>query len=186
MDNEFIKNPYKKFKKKTPFVKKEIIYDERKLYNYGINRLSVRDYGYNELCQKMSRYQHDIEMVHKVLDKLVSQGYLSDERRIRSMLIQYKSRESINKTKSRMLQSGFTKDQIEEVIDKIEEQNINIVDEDEFSEEIKKTIDLLIKKYKTFNKDNWDKMVRFLASKGFKYGDIIKGIKEFSILELDN
>lgn len=179
--NSPYKKPYKKFKPRTSFVKKEIIYDEKKLYNYGINRLSVRDYARKELFTRMVRFQEDITIIDKVLDKLELQGYLSDERRIKAMLSQYNNRESINKTKTRILQKGVTKDQLQDVLYQLEE--YKIIDEDaEYSEEIQKVIDLLIKKYKTYNKDNWDKMIRFLASKGFKYDDISKGVKAFSLI----
>lgn len=150
---------------------KKIVYDEKKLYNYGINRLSVREYARQELMTKMVRFQEDTEMVNKVLDKLVEQGYLSDERRTLSMLNQYAGRESIYKIKNRMQQKGLDKDFIQDII---EEKNSNSSE----GEELVAT-ELLHKKFKSLDivmKDkqkNSEKMIRFLASKGFKY-DIIK------------
>lgn len=168
-------NKYKN--KRKPYVKKEIIYDSRQLYNYGINRLSTRNYGRKELSLKMQRYQKDVAMVDAVLDKLEEQGYLSDERRIRSILSQYQHKESVNKTKIRLSQKGFTKDQIEEVL----EQQIEIQDpNNEFTAEEEIILKLLETKFKFYNKDNWEKMVRFLAAKGYKYPVISKCIKVFS------
>ena len=80
---------------------KKIVYDEKKLYNYGINRLSVRDYGRQELFDKMSKWQEDISIVNKVLDKLESLGYLSEERRIRNLINLYLPKEGIKKLKLR-------------------------------------------------------------------------------------
>ena len=150
---------------------KEIIYDEKKLYNYGINRLSVRDYGRNELSKKMAKFQQDSDLINKALDKLEEQGYLSDERRTLSMLNQYAGRESIYKIKNRMQQKGLDKDFVQEII---EEKNSNSSE----GEELVAT-ELLHKKFKNIElviedkQKNSEKMIRFLASKGFKY-DIIK------------
>lgn len=172
-------NKYKN--KRKSFVKKEIIYDARQLYNYGINRLSTRNYGRKELSLKMQQYQKDIAMVDSVLDKLEEQGYLSDERRIRSILSQYQYKESINKTKMRLSQKGFTKEQIEEVLEK----QVEIISPDsEFTVEEETILKLLETKFKLYNKDNWEKMVRFLASKGYKYPVISKCIKLFSEIDI--
>lgn len=191
--NFYVTKTYKKKNKNSDnfqrptqktYVKKEIIYDEKKLYNYGINRLSVREYGRKELFQKMIRFQQDSTIIDLVLDKLEKQSYLSDERRIKSLLHQFSSKESINKTKNRLLQKGFTKDQLDDVINVIVEPSIfdKIEDEEETDPEMKKAMSLLEKKYKTYNKDNWDKMVRFLASRGFKYDVISKSIKSFETI----
>ena len=86
---------------------KKIVYDEKKLYNYGINRLSVRDYGRQELFDKMSKWQEDISIVNTVLDKLESLGYLSEERRIRNLINLYLPTEGIKKLKLRLYQKKF-------------------------------------------------------------------------------
>lgn len=160
---------------------KEIIYDERKLYNYGINRLSVRDYGRQELAKKMARFQQDSEMVNRALDKLEAQGYLSDERRTISLLNQFSGRESINKTKNRIYQKGLSKDLVQEIIEK---RTVEPLEEDDSPEQIT-AIELIERKFKNFDIKNDDlqktkeKMIRFLASKGFKYEDIKKAMSKF-------
>lgn len=160
---------------------KEIIYDEKKLYNYGINRLSVRDYGRNELARKMARFQQDVDMINKALDKLEEQGYLSDERRTISLLNQFSGRESINKTKNRIYQKGLSRDLVEEVI---ENRTVTLQDDEE-SPELITASELIEKKFKNFDHEKDDlqktkeKMIRFLASKGFKYDDIKKAMSKF-------
>lgn len=167
---------------------KEIIYDEKQLYNYGINRLSSRDYGRQELVIKMKRLQPDLNMINTVLDKLERQGYLSDLNRARSLFNQFEGRESINKTKNRIIQKGISKDIIEQVIEskeelKLEQDKDKDYDEETLSQEINNACELLIKKYKHYDLLKKEKMVRFLASKGYKYNDISKSIKTFSEIE---
>lgn len=164
---------------------KEIIYDEKKLYNYGINRLSVRDYGRNELSKKMAKFQQDSDLINKALDKLEEQGYLSDERRTISLLNQFSGRESINKTKNRIYQKGLSKDLVQEVI---ENRTVELEEEQESPEQITAS-ELIEKKFRNFDvekddlKKTKEKMVRFLASKGFKYDDIKKAMSKFFTMD---
>ena len=148
---------------------KEIIYTEQQLYNYGINRISEREWARGELKLKMSRLQPDSAIVDRVLDKLESLGYLSDERRAKSMFNQFGSRESINKTKQRIAMKGVNKDTIQAVIS----ENFENHDETELA------LNLLLKKFKSYDVELRDKMTRFLASKGFKYDTISKAISSF-------
>ena len=146
---------------------KEIIYNEQQLYNYGLNRLSSRDYLRAELFTKMSNLQPDSDMVNKVLDKLEVLGYVNDKRKIRSVFNAYQSKESSSKTKNRLIQKGATKDLIEEVLFEREEENQNI--EYEYDSQTDGALTLLERKFKSYNPDNRDKMLRFLISKGYNY-----------------
>lgn len=169
--NKSFSSKKKSYQKRKPL--NEIEYDEKKLYNYAINRLSSRDYSRKELYDKMARFKTEPGDIDKALDKVESLGYLSDSRRARSLLIQYQNKESISKTKNRIIQKGVNKELLNSVI---EEMTNSPAEED-------KIVSLLEKKFKYYNKDNWDKMVRFLASKGFKYAEISKAIKTFSEIE---
>ncbi len=171
-------------KEKGPFYKREIIYDEQKLKNYAINKLSKQDWGRKELFLKMSRYQKDADIVNKVLDLLENAGYLSDKRRINSVLKQFSTREAVNKTKQRLTQKGFTKDQIKEVVEEREEQS----QYEEVDENLPFTI--LERKFRnirpfvgeyTFEEKQKvkEKMTRFLAGRGFSFDDIRKAMNEF-------
>lgn len=159
------------FRKKTYKPKKplsEIEYDYKKLYNYAINRLSSRDYSRKELFDKMNRFKTEPGDIDKALDKVQELGYISDERRAKSIINTYKNKESIFKIQKRLMDKGISKSLIDEIFSEKTDDTESVI------------LTLLSKKFKTYNKDNWDKMVRFLASKGFKYNDISKGIKNFS------
>lgn len=156
---------------------KEIIYNEQQLYNYGLNRLSSRDYLRAELLPKMLNLQPDTEMVNKVLDKLESLGYINDKRKIRSFFNSYKTKESSNKTKNRLIQKGASKDLLEEVMYELEEESQNI--EYEYDAQTDAALILLSRKFKTYNPDNRDKMLRFLISKGYNYSLCGKVLKIF-------
>lgn len=172
---------FKKINKRTG--KTEIItYDDKKLYNYGINKISTRDYGRNELFNKMKQFQDDDDIINTVLNKLEEQNYLSDERRANSMFNMYVNQESIHKTIQRMLKIGISKDLIDNVIYK-REQELN--DDNEIDSEVKTGLNLIVKKYKYYDKENWQKMTRFLASKGYKFDTIKKVISLFSDNDID-
>ena len=155
---------------------KEIIYNEQQLYNYGLNRLSSRDYLRAELFTKMSNLQPEADMVNRVLNKLETLGYINDKRRIRSVFNSYKSKESSNKTKNRLIQKGATKDLIEEVLFEIEDSSSQVY---EYDAETDAALILLDKKFKSYNPDNRDKMLRFLISKGYNYSLCSKVLRVF-------
>ena len=169
--------------------KKPIVYNEKQLYNYGINRLSVREYSRAELEKKMLNYGTP-ELVKNALDKLVSQNYLSDIRRAKSIYNQYKQKESSSKVKRRMSEKGITKDTMEELFEQLEEEKTYC--NSEMPTEIENATHLLLKKYKKIDPDLEfeaknklkQSMIRFLASRGYNFGDISKAIQAFN-LEVD-
>ena len=154
---------------------KEIIYNEKQLYNYGLNRLNTREFSRQELLTKMKNLQPDLDIVNKVLDLLESKDYLSDIRRAKSIFSQYQHKESINKIKQRLFLKGVKKDVVEDLIENLNEHNPTNV-----------AIKLLIKKFKIYDSTVYDKMVRHLASKGYQYTDISKAIKLFKEGEEDD
>lgn len=156
---------------------KEIIYNEQQLYNYGINRISSRDYLRAELFTKMSNLQPDSEMVNRVLDKLTNQGYIDDKRRIRAVFNSYSSKESSSKTKNRLIQKGASKELIEEVLYELEEDNLTKIFE--YDKETDAALILLDRKFRIYNHDNREKMLRFLISKGYNYSLCTKILKIF-------
>lgn len=145
---------------------KEVHYDATKLYNYGINRLQNRDYLKAELYSKMARLCEDTAIIQATLDKLVRAGLLNDKRVIEQTFLRYASKESASKTKQRLLQKGADKQDIEEYLVLITPQ-----DDAPFS--------LISKKFKRYEASEHQKIVRFLASRGFDYGTISKAISQF-------
>lgn len=175
-------NPNAPKKEVVPFYKREIIYDEQKLKVYAINKLAKQEWGRKELFTKMSRYQKDPDIVNKVLDLLEKLGYLSDKRRINSVLKKFENIEDVKKTTQRLAGKGFTKDQIKEIV---EERENNFEDKDEnlaFTildrkfQNIKSSISSYTYEEKQKTKE---KMTRFLAGRGFGFDKIKKAMKEF-------
>lgn len=158
---------------------KEIIYNEKQLYQYALNRLGEREFSRAELLTKMKRLQPDESMIHPILDKMEALNYLSDARRARNILLQYQHKEGLSKLKQRLATKGINKQTIEQVL---EEENIGAADD-----ELQKAKSLLIKKFKTYDKENNNKMYRFLVSRGYNGQIISKALKEFSSgnLEID-
>lgn len=160
------KTSTQKFK---PFEKKDFNYNEKQLFRYGINKLSAREYSKYDLKNKMLRLQKDVEIVDKVLETLVEKGYLSDERKARNIILQYSNKEGISKTTNRLRQRGISNEVVERVKEEID------IKEDEF--EI--AYQIIYKKYKLYNPDNYQKMTRLLASKGFSFDSIRKALDKF-------
>lgn len=157
---------------------KEIIYNDKQLYNYGLNRLASRDYLRAELFTKMSNLQPDPDMVNAALDKLENLGYLNDTRKIRSFFNSYQHKESPNKTKNRLIQKGAPKDLIEDVLFEIENTQSTITYD--YDSETDAALILLTRKFKSYNPDNKDKMLRFLISRGYNYSLCAKTLKIFN------
>lgn len=157
---------------------KEIIYNDKQLYNYGLNRLASRDYLRAELFTKMSNLQPDPDMVNAALDKLETLGYLNDTRKIRSFFNSYQHKESPNKTKNRLIQKGAPKDLIEDVLFEIENTQSTITYD--YDSETDAALILLTRKFKSYNPDNKDKMLRFLISRGYNYSLCAKTLKIFN------
>lgn len=147
---------------------KEIIYNEKQLYNYGINRLAEKNYLRQMLLVKMKRLQPDETMINSVLDKLELQKYLSDERFINSYVNRYSHKESVNKIKMRLLQKGAKKEDLEQYLPSFTK-----------DENIETGMNLLIKKFKSYDDEKKDKMIRFLVSKGYQYDTIKKSLEMF-------
>lgn len=162
---------------------KEIIYNTTQLYNYGLNRLSEREYLRKELRTKMLRLQPDTEQVDGVLDKLEASGLLSDKRAISMYLSQYSGKESTNKTKQRLKQKGADTSLVDDVIEQFNADRWH--DEgNELSMSQQDAYVLLERKFKVFDKDKQDKYVRFLVSKGYPYNDIKHVISAFKAKEV--
>lgn len=179
--------PNKKFKKivlpgeqeevkRKRFEKKEmVIYDDKRLWEYSIWLLSRKDYTVAELTRKLKTHQTDIEKIQEIIDKLVSKQYLNDERRARNLVNNLKNKDSISKITQRLSQKGVSKEIIKQVL----EENIG---EDEQQETAN---NVLVKKFKIYNKEMEQKYYQFLANRGFSW-DIISKATQFLKNEYSN
>lgn len=159
-----------------------IVYDLKKLYNYGLNRLSTREYSRKELQTKMRRFQSDLTMVEEALNKLTALGYLSDTRRASAILRQRQSMESINKTKNRMAQKGVSQEEIAICVEEHKHHALELAGDEKSSyEEIEadKAAELLGRKFRVFNEGKKLKMQRFLLGRGFRFDTVNKAFRLF-------
>jgi regulatory protein len=150
---------------------KEIIYDATKLYRYGLNRLSEREFSRKELQERMTRLQPDQTIIEEVLQKLENAGYLSDERRAAAIIRQFQTRESHRKIKQRLQQKGIQSAMAQDMTSSMG----TVEDESE------KALALLNRKFTMYDQSKREKMVRFLSSKGFSFDVISKCLRHFSI-----
>lgn len=157
------KNSYKQYEKK------EFNYTDKQLTRYGLNKLSQRDYTRSALKLKMLRLQKDETIVTTVLDYLERNGYLSDKRKASSILNQYANKEGLNKTRIRLKQKGVPDILITEMIENIKE--------DRDDEAI--ATNVVVKKYKVYNPEEYMKYSRFLLSRGFNFDVIKKALEKF-------
>lgn len=156
---------------------KEIIYNEKQLFQYALNRLGEREFSRAELLKKMKRLQPDESMINPILDKMEEMNYLSDARRARNILLQYQHKEGLSKLRQRLAAKGIAKQTMEDVF---QEENVG-----DPEDELYKAIQLLVKKFKVYDKENNNKMYRFLVSKGYSSQSTSKALKKFSSGELE-
>lgn len=150
-------------------------YTDVQLHNYGLNRLTEREYLVEELRTKMLRMQPDPLKVDTAIKKLIAIGVLSEDRAIQSYFSRYGNRESIHKIKQRLLQKSADKELVAKYYDeqKIKQQQEQENEEGHVESEAYR---LLLKKYKSYDIQSHQKMVRYLASRGCKYDEINKAI----------
>lgn len=155
----------KKINKDGTEIPKKIFAPER-LYSYCIWLLGRKDYTTFEITQKMKNYQPDEKIIQTTVDKLVASGYINDERRATNIVNAYIKKESSYKIKRRLSEKGVSKDLIEEVIRESVDEDI----------EIEMASNMLIKKFKYFDKEKKQKYCSFLVSRGYGWDIISKAI----------
>jgi regulatory protein len=158
---------------------KEIIYAEPQLYKYGLNRISEREFSRHELTEKMKRLQPDEDMIQRVLDKLETMGYVSDERRADALIRMSERGEGWQKTVSRLKDKGISAELIAQKKAEVKEKE----DSGECETELEKASRLLHRKFETLDRDTHQKALRFLVTKGFSFDVALKTIKTFESTE---
>lgn len=142
------------------------IFAPERLYSYGIWLLGRKDYTTFEITQKMKNYQPDEKIIQEIVDKLVSSGYINDERRATNIVNSYIKKESSYKIKRRLSEKGISKDMIEDVIrDSVDD-----------GTEMEMAANMLIKKFKFYDKEKQQKYCAYLAGRGYGWDIISKAI----------
>ena len=156
----------------------ELKSETKKAMDYAIRILSLRDYSTHKMKEKLRTRKHGNEVISEVIAKLEQYNYLRDEdyarMRIKQLLIKgYADSYIIQKCKQEHL--PISPEQIDTIRD---DQNLGTQD----------LIHKLIEKKlrgKTIPNEFEPKMklknkiISFLASKGYNFGDISKALTEY-------
>jgi regulatory protein len=145
---------------------------EEKFYNLALRFLSYRPRSEKEVRDKLKTKQVDPSIVEKIIAKLKEKKFIDDEEFARGWIegrIRFKPR-SVRLIAIELKQKGIEK----EIIDKLlntEETSVSDLDS------AKKLVEKKFKKFKALPKQEiYEKLGRFLASKGFNWDTIKKVI----------
>lgn len=142
-----------------------------KFYNKALKFLSYRPRSEKEIKDKLKRKKASEEIINKIILRLKKNNFLNDEEFVKWWIEQranFKPR-SLKLIKIELGQKGIDKELIEETIDHLP----STIDD---LESAKKLIEKRLPRYKNLSRDEkFQKVARFLSSKGFSY-DIIKEI----------
>lgn len=91
-------------------------------YEYVINRLAARDYSEHQLRAKMKEKQHPQDEIEEAISRAKEQGYLSDERFVKSYVRQKVEVQHWGKQKIRMglIQAGVASHLMDEALQEVD------------------------------------------------------------------
>jgi regulatory protein len=141
----------------------------KKAYTYATNLLEIKSYSVAKLRDKiLSRYSSDA--ADEVITRLLEEGYLNDKKFARhaAEYMAEVKRFGAYRIKKELFVKGIAKDLIEEVMVDIETDDVD-------------NIKVRIKKKYSGNLETIQgeqKIITAMTRYGFKYGDIIKAIRE--------
>lgn len=139
-----------------------------KVYNYCCKLLSYKDRSINEIKEKLRQKNISEDIISLVVNKLIQNGFLDDKRFVENYI-----ERNLRKAKS----LNFILNEVVEKykVNKSILDNINLESYKSLQE--KYVIELLSKKYKSFNVQ---KIYRFLSSRGFDEDEISQIINKFN------
>jgi len=142
-----------------------------KFYNKALKFLSYRPRSEKEIRDKLSGKKASEEIINKIISRLKKNNFLNDEEFAKWWIEQrttFKPR-SVRLIKIELKQKGIGQELIEERIDHLS----SAIDD---LGSAKKIIEKRLPRYKNLSRDEkFQKIARFLSSKGFSY-DTIKEI----------
>lgn len=140
------------------------------LRNKALDLLSRREYSLKELEQRLYKYSDDVDKINEVLQTLVEQNLLSDERYIENFIAS-KSKK-YGSLKLKYLLNSKVSDR--ELVDEIYKNST--------TNELDTAHDLLLRKYGAppENQNERAKYLRFLLSRGFSMSMALSAIKALS------
>jgi len=129
------------------------------LFAKGIRVLAMREHSVQEITDKLSKASDDLNIVYTVVEDLLSENYLSDERFAESYT---RSRRNRGFGPSKIRSELFAKGIDSSLIDQYLQENSAIWLENAENQYHKKYGDEPVKDYNT-----WAKRARFMQSRGF-------------------
>jgi regulatory protein len=145
-----------------------------KFYNKALEFLSYRTRSEKEIRDKLKAKQVEPQVIEKIIAKLKEKKFINDENFARQW-IENRSRfkpRSLRLIKLELKQKGIS----EEVMEKISNDEFLIFND---LEQAKKLVEKRIKRLKDLSKQEiYQKLGRYLASKGFNWDTIKKAIDE--------
>lgn len=142
-----------------------------KYYNKALKFLSYRPRSEKEIVDKLLRKKASQEIINRIIKKLKEYKFIDDKEFVKWWIEQrtnFKPR-SLRLIKMELGQKGIDKDLMDQVID-----DLRLTIDDLAS--AKKLIEKKLPRYKGLDRDKkFQKIARYLASKGFNY-DVIKEI----------
>lgn len=144
----------------------------RRAYNKGLDLLSRRPYGVNELIKKLYEKGHEKEASQKACERLLELGLLNDEEYARILADDLINRKNygIKRVKQELAYRGISREIIENTIDSLDNDAENRI--------------ILVIKKKYINKLNDEKgrkrAVDGLMRLGFSYSEIKSALKQIS------
>lgn len=144
----------------------------RRAYNKGLDLLSRRPYGVNELIKKLCEKGHEKEASQKACERLLELGLLNDEEYARILADDLINRKNygIKRVKQELAYRGISREIIENTVDGLDNDAENRI--------------ILVIKKKYINKSNDEKgrkrAVDGLMRLGFSYSEIKSALKQIS------
>jgi len=137
--------------------------------NYALRLVSRRDYTVFEVAEKLKRKEYSIEEITATLKKLQEIKFLDDTRFTKNYIENQRSIKQVGNRwlYMRLVRKGISKDLIEEYL------------KPEGNELVREAAKRWLKKQGEREiKNKKEKLMMFLARRGFNYGDIVEIVKE--------
>ena len=161
------------FKKKSLEIPE---YSYERLLSYSYWLLGQRDYAPSQILKKLATKSTDIEKNQKVINFLIERNYLNEAKFIENYFLKNRKKESLSKTLLRLKQLEVDLNLAKEIMNNLKE------NEEKNDDSINYPLELLIKKFKVYNPDDYKKYMQNLSYKGFNWEVIKKTIDEFKNL----
>ncbi len=141
--------------------------------DFAFKKLLLRDRSREEMLIDLTKRNCPGNIAQAVLNYLVKNNYLNDERLCRNMCEawQRNGTESVRALKVKLLKRGMDKHIINAVLDTIEFDEV---------ERAQKTLAIFLKTHKISDQRSFERLLRHMAGKGFVYPTIQKALSGFA------